>query len=66
VDSIHHAGHKLKATPFRASTLRASDCVVIATAHKGFDFGLVTKHAKTIVDSRNALKGRRTRGVFRL
>jgi len=42
VDSIHHAGHKLKATPFRASTLRAADCVVIATAHKGFDFGLVT------------------------
>jgi UDP-N-acetyl-D-glucosamine dehydrogenase len=66
VDSIHHAGHKLKATPFRASTLRAADCVVIATAHKVFDFSLVTKHARTIVDSRNALKGRRTRGVFRL
>ena len=26
----------------------------------------VAKHAKTIVDSRNALKRRRTRGVFRL
>jgi len=30
------------------------------------DYGLVAKHAKTIVDSRNALKSRRTRGVFRL
>jgi UDP-N-acetyl-D-glucosamine dehydrogenase len=66
VDSIHHAGHKLKATPFRASTLRAADCVVIATAHKILDYSLVAKNARTIVDSRNALKGRRTRGVFRL
>ena len=66
VDSIEHAGRTLHATPFRPSTLRAADCVVIATAHKSFDFGLVAKHAKTIVDSRNALKGRRTRGVFRL
>jgi len=66
VNVIQHAGHKLKATPFRASTLRAADCVVIATAHKVLDFSLVAKHANTIVDSRNALKGRRTRGVFRL
>jgi len=66
VDSIQHAGHKLKASPFRASTLRAADCVVIATAHKVLDYSLVAKHAKTIVDSRNSLKGRRTRGVFRL
>src|SRR6185503_11022350 len=66
LDSIHHAGRKLKATPFRASTLRSADCVVIATAHKVFDYSLVARQAKTIVDSRNALKGRRTRGVFRL
>jgi UDP-N-acetyl-D-glucosamine dehydrogenase len=66
LDSIRHAGRTLRATPFRASTLRSADCVVIATAHKVFDFSLVAKHAKTIVDSRNALKGRRTRGVFRL
>ena len=66
LDSIVHAGRKLRSTPFRASTLRSADCVVIATAHKAFDFSLVAKHAKTVVDSRNALKGRRTRGVFRL
>ena len=66
VDTIHHAGRKLKATPFRASALRSADCVVIATAHKVLDYTLVAKLADTIVDSRNALKGRRTRGVFRL
>jgi len=39
---------------------------VIATAHPLVDYALVARHAKTIVDSRNALKSRRTRGVFRL
>jgi UDP-N-acetyl-D-glucosamine dehydrogenase len=63
---VRHGGRTMKGKPFRASTLRAADCVVIATAHKVFDFRLVVKHAKTIVDSRNALKRRRTRGVFRI
>ncbi|MGH7681249.1 MAG: nucleotide sugar dehydrogenase [Candidatus Eiseniibacteriota bacterium] len=66
VPSIVHNDKKMKAAPFRASTLRAADCVVIATAHKKFDYGLIARHARTIVDCRNALKGRRTRGVFRI
>jgi len=66
VPSINHSGHTMRGKPFRASTLKAADCVVIATAHKAFDFKAVAKHARTIVDTRNALKGRRTRGVFRL
>lgn len=66
VPSIRHGGHVKRAVPFRASTLRSADCVVISTAHKKFDYGLVSRHARTIVDCRNALKGRRTRGVFRL
>jgi UDP-N-acetyl-D-glucosamine dehydrogenase len=66
VPSIDHAGHRMRSRPFRAGTLRAFDCVVIATAHKAFDYRLVMKHARLIVDTRNALKGRRTRGVVRL
>jgi len=66
IDTVRHAGRVLHSTPFRPSALRSVDCVVIATAHKVFDYAQVAKHAKTIVDSRNALKGRRTRGVFRL
>ena len=66
VPSIKHGGGVKKAAPFRASTLKSADCVIIATAHKNFDYGLVSRHAKTIVDCRNALKGRRTRGVYRL
>ena len=66
VPSIQFRGKRLKAKPLTASTLRAADCVVIATAHKDFDFKAVAKHSRTIVDTRNALKGRRSRGVFRL
>ncbi len=66
VPKLRHAGKVMRAVPFRAGTLRAADCVVIATAHKDFDFGLVSRHARSIVDCRNALKGRRTRGVLRL
>jgi len=66
VPSIVHSGHTMRGKPFRASSLRAADCVVIATAHKAFDFKVIAKHARTVVDTRNALKGRRTHGVFRL
>ena len=66
VPTLRHGGKVLRSVPFRPGTIRGADCVVIATAHKSFDFGLVSRHARTIVDCRNALKGRRTRGVLRL
>jgi UDP-N-acetyl-D-glucosamine dehydrogenase len=66
VPSIHHRGRTLRSKPLRPSTLRSADCVVISTAHRAFDYRLVARHAPLIVDSRNALKGRRERGVFRL
>src|SRR5262249_49483412 len=62
----HHGGTVMRSAPFRAATLRRFDCVVTATAHRAFDFGLVPRHARAVVDCRNALKGRRTRGVVRL
>ena len=66
VPSLEHNGRRFKCRPLTPATLKAADCVVIATAHKMFDYGLVAKHAQTVVDCRNVLKGRRSRGVFRL
>ena len=66
VPTLRHGGRLYRSRPFRASSLKAADCVVIATAHKVFDWKLISRHARTIVDCRNALKGRRTRGVHRL
>lgn len=36
--------------------LAASDCVVIVTAHKAFDFDKVVQHAPVVLDMRNATK----------
>ncbi len=38
-----------------SETLRNSDCVVIVTDHSGIDYNRVIKHAKLVVDTRNAL-----------
>jgi UDP-N-acetyl-D-glucosamine dehydrogenase len=66
VPQLLHGGKRLRSLPFRASTLRSAECVVIATAHKAFDYQLISRHARSIVDCRNALKGRRRKGVFKL
>jgi len=66
VPSLNYGGRPRRSKPFRPATLRAPDCVVIITPHRVFDFGLVARHARSIVDSRNALKGKRRRGVYRL
>jgi UDP-N-acetyl-D-glucosamine dehydrogenase len=66
VPAIDHGGKRLASKRLTPGTLRAADCVVIATAHKAFDYPMISRHARTIVDSRNAMKGRRTRGIWRL
>jgi UDP-N-acetyl-D-glucosamine dehydrogenase len=43
-----------------------SDCVVIVTDHKGFDYTKIVDSAKLIVDTRNALKGKVSDKIVRL
>ena len=66
VPTLRVNGEMKHARPIRPATFRTPDCVVIATAHKAIDYGMVAKNARTIVDSRNAMRGRRTRAVFKL
>jgi UDP-N-acetyl-D-glucosamine dehydrogenase len=49
-----------------ASSVAAADCCVIVTDHKKVDYDSVVEHAKLIVDTRNALKGRRSEKIVRL
>jgi UDP-N-acetyl-D-glucosamine dehydrogenase len=42
----------LKSVPFSAESLAAYDCVVLATDHDKFDYDLLFKSAKLIVDTR--------------
>jgi UDP-N-acetyl-D-glucosamine dehydrogenase len=41
--------------PLTEAELAASDAVLISTAHREVDYGLVARHARLIVDTRNAM-----------
>jgi len=56
VPEFSEDGHQAKSLPLNAATLAAADCVVIVTDHSTIDYNLVRKHAKVVVDTRNALR----------
>jgi len=47
-------GHK--SVPITAQSLGVYDAVLIATAHDAFDYPFIVKHAKLVLDTRNATK----------
>jgi UDP-N-acetyl-D-glucosamine dehydrogenase len=66
VPTLEFAGKRLRSVPLTASRLREFDCVVIATAHRQFPYDVVVRHASSVVDTRNALKGMRSKKIVRL
>ena len=64
VPVLHLDGLTLLAQPEEAA--EAADCVVIITDHSSFDYPALTRRARLIVDTRNALKGRRSEKIVRL
>ncbi len=56
IASLSMAGKTLKAKPLTASLLAAQDCSVVITDHAGFDYDLVAKNAKLVLDTRNAMR----------
>ncbi len=52
----------LRSTPLTADGLASADCVVIVTDHSTIDYPLVARHARLVVDTRNALGRLRGRG----
>lgn len=48
----HHFDlHSIELTP---ETIQQYDCVILTTAHRAFDYAMIAKHAKLIVDTRGA------------
>ena len=58
-------GFDMHSVPLTPETLAAADCVVIITDHRVFDYAAIVKHAKLIVDTRNAIK-QPHKNVFKL
>lgn len=56
IAEIREDGRPLRSVPLTGETLRASDCVVIATDHSRVDYRLVCQEARAVVDTRNALR----------
>ncbi|MDH3290814.1 MAG: nucleotide sugar dehydrogenase [Gemmatimonadota bacterium] len=59
VPQLHEDGVELASVDLTADAVADADCVVIATDHSTLDFGMVGKRARRVVDTRNALAGRR-------
>ncbi len=66
VPTLSFAGRKLKSVPITPAQLKRFDCVVIATAHKEFPYSMVLRSARAVVDTRNALRGKRSAKITRL
>jgi UDP-N-acetyl-D-glucosamine dehydrogenase len=49
-------GKTYRSQSLTAKTLQAADCVVIATDHDGYDYEMIVKNTKLIIDTRNATK----------
>jgi UDP-N-acetyl-D-glucosamine dehydrogenase len=64
VPDLSHESLDLKASPM--SEAAKADCVVIVTDHKAFDYAVLVRDAKLIVDTRNALKGVDSPKIHRL
>ena len=57
IPTVEVAGAVLECATLDEATLAAADCVVIATDHASYDWAWVARHARLIVDTRNATKG---------
>jgi len=54
---------ELKSVPLTPEVLKGADCVLIVTGHSDVDYGPLARHARVVVDTRNALAGGRGKGV---
>jgi UDP-N-acetyl-D-glucosamine dehydrogenase len=47
---------KMSSVAFDAATIASYDCVLISTAHSKVDYALLAKHAKLVIDTRDAMR----------
>jgi UDP-N-acetyl-D-glucosamine dehydrogenase len=53
----HHDVPDLTSTTLTAEFLASQDCVLIATDHTAYDYASIVRHARLVIDTRNATKG---------
>ena len=48
----------LKSVPLTPETLENYDCVILSTDHDSFDYNMILKHSKMLVDTRGKIRER--------
>src|SRR5437899_3240464 len=66
VPQLTHDGATLSSVDLSAAIAQKPDCAVICTDHASFDYQALVDSGTLIVDTRNALKGRDAKTIFRL
>jgi UDP-N-acetyl-D-glucosamine dehydrogenase len=56
IPMVEVGGEQLESVALDEAALAAADCVVIATDHKSYDWEWLARHARVIVDTRNATR----------
>jgi UDP-N-acetyl-D-glucosamine dehydrogenase len=66
VAELVHDGRVMKSIDPAAALAQKPDCTVICTDHTVFDYDALVDSGALVVDTRNALKDRKSPGIFRL
>jgi UDP-N-acetyl-D-glucosamine dehydrogenase len=48
-------GQEYRSVPLTQQSVAAADCVMVVTDHSDFDYSMVARHARVVVDTRNAM-----------
>lgn len=57
IPEVDEGEFKLQSVPLNEKTLKEADCVVIITNHSSYNYKMICKNAKLVMDTRNATKG---------
>ena len=55
VPGFREDGHEFRSVDLTAERVAAADCVMVVTDHSSVDYRMIKRHAKLIVDTRNAI-----------
>jgi UDP-N-acetyl-D-glucosamine dehydrogenase len=55
VPAFTEDGREFRSVPLNPETVAAADCIMIVTDHSAVDYRMIRRHAKLVVDTRNAM-----------
>ena len=55
VPAFSEDGHEFRSVPLSPETVAAADCILIVTDHSAVDYRMIKRHARLVVDTRNAM-----------